>query len=477
MDLHITLSGRGGLTAQLYRQILDAILDGRLRPGDQLPPTRELAGRLRVARTTVTIAYERLTAEGYLVARQGSGTFVSRAPVRRAAPDTALAGEALASRDVWEELPRTGLAETAPATWDFGIGVPDGDLFPLEAWRRSVGRELRTGKLFAGGYADAGGHRRLREGIARHVGLSRSVRCEADDVLITDGAQHAFDLIGRVMIEPGTVVAVEEPGYPPVRHLFRSLGAVVVGVPVDDEGLVIDALPHDARIVYVTPSHQFPLGTVMSLGRRLALLRWAEDREAAIIEDDYDSEFRFKDRPLEPLQRLDRQGWVLYVGTFSKILHPALRLGFVIAPESVQEALRAARRLTDWHGSLLTQAAMARFIDDGHLATHLRRATRIYRERHGHVLAGLGDELSEWLEPVPSVAGIHVAARVRPDMRVDLDAVLVHARAAGVSIGSLSEYVVSGSHPPGLVIGYGSIAGSKIRPGLQRLEHAFRSAV
>jgi GntR family transcriptional regulator/MocR family aminotransferase len=235
------------------------------------------------------------------------------------------------------------------------------------------------------------------------------VRAGADDVLVTQGAQQAFDLIGRVLIDPGTIVAVEEPGYPPVRELFQSLGARVMGVPVDDEGLDLSALPRSARLVYVTPSHQFPLGVPMSLSRRAGLLAWAERRNAVVIEDDYDSEFRFEGRPLEPLQSLDRGGRVIYVGSFSKIMLPALRLGFMVAPASLQPALRNAKRLSDWHGDLPTQAALGRFIDQGLLARHVRKALRDYAARRAQILVGIERDFSHWLRLVPSAAGLHVS--------------------------------------------------------------------
>ena len=359
MDVHVTLSGRGDLTAQIYRQLLEAILDGRLRSGERLPPTRELARRLAVSRNTVAVAYDRLVADGFLVGRAGAGTYVSAEPVRgRAAPKGVVR-----PRAVWESIAGGPSGTARPGgpnmqAYDFRVGVPDAELFPLETWRRLVSRELRRG---VGGYGDPSGHEGLREAIARHIGVSRSVRAGADDVLVTNGAQQALDLVGRVLIEPGACVAVEEPGYPPARLLFRSLGARVVGVPVDGEGLDVAAIPGAARLVYVTPSHQFPLGTPMSLARRAALLAWAERRNAVVIEDDYDSEFRFGDRPLEPLQSLDRAGRVIYVGSFSKTLLPMLRLGFLVAPASLGPALRppsgsptgtaSCRRRPRWPGS------------------------------------------------------------------------------------------------------------------------------
>ncbi|MFB4269431.1 PLP-dependent aminotransferase family protein [Nonomuraea sp. GTA35] len=454
MDVHINLDGRRDLAAQVYRQLLDAILDGRLREGERLPPTRELARRLDISRNTVALAYDRLVADGFLVGRAGAGTFVSGEPVRgRAAPK----GVAR-PRPVWQGLappPRM-----APARYDFRVGVPDARLFPMETWRRLVARELRTS---VAGYGDPAGHEPLRAAISRHIGLSRSVHASPADVLITNGAQQALDLIGRVLIEPGTVVAVEEPGYPPARLLFRSLGARVASVPVDAEGIDVRAIPGAAKVVYVTPSHQFPLGTPMSLARRAALLAWAERRRAVVIEDDYDSEFRFGERPLEPLQSLDRAGRVIYVGSFSKTLLPMLRLGFLVAPASLAPALAAARYLSDWHGEVPKQAALARFIDEGLLARHIRKATREYAARHALIAEALAAD--ERVRLVPSTAGLHLCA-LGASVRAT----------PGLAVEHLEAYC--GQSPPqrGVVLGYGAIGRDAIPEGLRLLRSRMSAA-
>ncbi|MFD1546906.1 MocR-like pyridoxine biosynthesis transcription factor PdxR [Nonomuraea guangzhouensis] len=452
MDVHVSLHGRGDLAAQVYRQLLDAILDGRLRSGERLPPTRELAKRLEISRNTVAVAYDRLVADGFLVGRAGAGTFVSAERVRaRSAPQGVVRPRAL-----WRSMPTR--PPTPTPEYDFGVGMPDARLFPMETWRRLVARELRTSLA---GYADPSGHEGLRDAISRHIGISRSVRASADDVLITNGAQQALDLIGRVLIDPGACVAVEEPGYPPARLLFRSQGARVAGVPVDGEGIDVAAIPNAARMAYVTPSHQFPLGTPMSLARRAALLAWAERRRAVIVEDDYDSEFRFGDRPLEPLQSLDRAGRVIYVGSFSKTLLPMLRLGFLVAPASLMPALRAARQLTDWHGELPTQAALARFIDEGLLARHIRKATREYAARHALIVDALAGD--DRLRLVPSVAGLHLCARFAPGVSV--------RPSPRLAVERLDSYCGETPAQNGLVLGYGAIQQSQIPEGLRLLRN------
>lgn len=470
MDLHVSLA-TGALSAGVYAQLRAAILDGRLRPGEALPATRELARRLAVSRNTVTHAYQRLIAEGFAVGRIGAGTFVSDdVPALR--PRRAPAASPLAPRVAWRAAsPVIKLA--APASHDFGIGVPDAKLFPWDAWRRLIARQLRPARTRgAGGYDEPEGHPRLREAIARHVGIARGVAAGADDVLVTCGAQQAFDLIARVLVERGTCVAVEEPGYPPARRAFAAAGARIAPVRVDDEGLVVDHLPGRARVVYVTPSHQFPLGTAMSLPRRLALLAWAERHGAAIVEDDYDSEFRFDGRPLEPLQSLDRAGRVLYVGTFSKVLLPALRLGFVVAPPSLMPALRAARSLSDLHGAHAPQAALAELMADGSLARHVRRVLRMYRERRERLVAALDRELAGALTVIPASAGLHLAAWLA-DRELDATAICRDARGDGVAVQPLAPFY-AGRPRAGLALGYGAIPRAAIDEGVHRLAACVR---
>src|SRR6266545_7457567 len=270
------------------------------------------------------------------IGKVGAGTFVSTAipqqPSDRADSDSA-AG-LLQPRAVWDTIPEPPNLAAVEPPFDFRPGMPDARMFPYETWRRLASRELRAAAVGTGAYGDPAGHAGLRAAIARHIGISRGVRADADNLIITNGIQQALDLIGRVLLDLGACVAVEDPGYPPPRALLASLGARVVPVPVDDDGLVVEALPDDARLVYCSPSHQFPLGMAMSLRRRMALLAWAARRGVAIVEDDYDSEFRFAGHPIEPLHSLDRDGRVIYVGSFSKSLLPSLRLGFLVAPPS-----------------------------------------------------------------------------------------------------------------------------------------------
>jgi GntR family transcriptional regulator/MocR family aminotransferase len=474
MDVHVTLKGRGDLTARIYRQLFDAVLDGRLRPEERLPATRELARRLDVSRNTVSLAYEQLVAEGVFTSRVGAGTFVSAQTVRLTGARRAPEGRGRI-RPLWNSISEPASARVAPPVYDFRVGSPDPELFPFTIWRRLVARELRPGTLDWGRYGDPSGHAGLRSAIARHIGISRAVRASGDDVIVTQGAQQALDLIGRVVLNQGDAVAVEEPGYPPARLLFRTLGARVVPVPVDDEGLVVSAIPKAARLVYVTPSHQFPLGTPMSLPRRAALLAWAEARNATVIEDDYDSEFRFEGRPLDPLQSLDGTGRVIYVGTFSKVMLPTLRIGFLVAPAALRTALGTAKRLADWHGDLATQAALARFIEEGLLARHIRKVAREYAARHATVSEAIAHHFSAWLRLVPSGAGLHVAARTADGVTIDLGQVVRRAEAKGVLVSTLSHFSAGSIAPDGLVLGYGALETGRIAEGLKRLQRSFQS--
>ena len=465
MDLAVDLSSRGDRATAIYRALLHAIRSGRLSSGDRLPPTRVLARDLGVSRTTVAAAYDRLTAEGLLDSRVGAGTFVTDrvVPARR----TSKPG-VLRPRAGWTYTPTSTSGLEAPPAHDFRVGIPDAALFPFDAWRRLLAAEVRAGAHSPGTYAGPAGHPQLRAAIARSVGLNRGVTATADDVLVTHGAQQALDLVARVLVAPGDVVVVEDPGYPQARDVFASHGARVVPVRVDDEGLVVDEVPAEARLVYTTPSHQFPSGPPLSQRRREVLLELADRRGIAVVEDDYDSEFRFVEGPLETLHSLDAHGRVIYLGTYSKSLVPALRAGYLIAPESLREALRAARQLADGYGDQAAEAALARFISDGLLGAHLRRARASYAERRSLLAVELDRVLGDRIDVVPSVAGLHLTATFR-DQGVDDRALVAAAARDGVAVDALSAYALGGRPTSGLVLGYGALRPASVTPGLELL--------
>jgi GntR family transcriptional regulator/MocR family aminotransferase len=477
--LHVSLVGRSDLSGEIYRQLRAAVREGRLRPGDRVPPSRELASSLDVARMTVTVAYERLAGEGYLTARVGAGTFVSA----KFPPFTVRAGRrattpGLRHRRIWDEvnaapaLSQPTFARTA--RFDFRSGAVDASLFPSETWRRLLRGELRGETIGAGTYGAPAGHPSLRAAIGRQLALSRGIQGSAENVTITNGTQQALDLTARVLLEPGDRVAVESPGYAPARLLFASLGFHVEGVPVDAEGLVVGAIPKDTRLVYVTPSHQYPLGVAMSLQRRIALSDWADRHKAAIVEDDYDSEFRFRDRPIEPLWTLNA-AQVVYVGSFSKTTLPTLRLGFVLTPSSLTAAVRAAKFVADWHAPLPLQGAMARFLDDGHFARHVRRMRAVYQARHELLTNVLARDFPEF-RVIPTVAGLHVSAVTDVSER-RLEETVARASEVGVAVQPLSRFRVSREPTPkGMTFGYGAIALERIEEGLRILRRCFEES-
>lgn len=458
----------------LHQQLRAAILDGRLKPDVRLPATRDLAAALGASRNTLVAAYEQLLSEGYLVARPGAGTYVANVlphARRRTPPAEARDGKnRLAPR--WRQPPALPQPKQQPAGgFDFRLGLSDKTHFPYRVWRRLSARALRGISRTPVAYADPAGEPGLREAIARHVSLTRAVACQADDLVVTVGAQQGFDLLARILTTPGrTVVAVEDPGYPASRAAFAAAGATIAPIPVDDEGLVTDRLPDGAQIIVVTPSHQFPLGTVMSMRRRKALLQFAQLHRAVVIEDDYDGEFRYGGRPLDALQTFDRDGSVFYVGTFSKSLFPALRLGFVVPPTWARPALVAAKQIADWHGPVLAQDTLTAFITEGHLARHVRRMRKVYGERRSVLLEAMARHGGDWLTPIPGEAGLHLAARLAGPLRAD--AVVARAAERGVHVQNLQSYAMTKAAPKGLAFGLGMIPTNRIEDGIRRLAKA-----
>ncbi|MBW8816402.1 MAG: PLP-dependent aminotransferase family protein [Caulobacterales bacterium] len=467
-ELDLTLPPPGARTRvrDLHGQLRAAIFDGRLKPGLQVPPSRALASRLAVSRNTVVSVYELLLAEGYLVARTGSGTYVGE--VSR--PGSATPPAAASAADprlapAWRDI-RAQRALRPSFAFDFALGLPEVSLAPFDVWRQLANRALRATARRAAAYLEAEGRPALREAVARHAAFARAVACTPDSVLITSGAQQAFDLLARVLVTPGeTVVAVEDPGYAPVRAPFARLGAIVRPTPVDDEGLVVDALAPDTRVVCVTPSHQFPLGVPMSPARRAALLAFAARHGAVVVEDDYDGEFRFDGRPLDALQTLDRHACVAYVGTFSKSLFPGLRLGYVVAPDWARAALAEAKRIADGRTPTDTQETLAAFIAEGHLARHVRRMRKVYGERRNRLMEALTRQMPGRL--LPAVAGLHLAIELPPD--IDATALSVRAERAGIAVAPLSRFHAGGGVRNGLAFGYGVVDPRRIDDGIRHL--------
>jgi GntR family transcriptional regulator/MocR family aminotransferase len=471
LGLSIPAHGSRDRLRALHRQLREAILDGRLQPGLRLPPTRELARANGVSRNTVLATYDLLLSEGYLHARRGSGTYVAHihaAPKRRSAA-------ARVSQDdprlngTWKlALAAARRSRAVPPRYDFRLGHPDATLFPFEVWRRLSARALRALSRAPASAVDTQGQPALREAIARHVSFARAVACSPEEVLVTSGAQQAFDLLARVLVTPKrSVVAIEDPGYAPLRAALTMAGAKAVPVPVDEEGLVVERIPARAKIICVTPSHQFPLGTAMSMPRRAALLEFARRRGAVIVEDDYDGEYRYGGRPLDALQTLDRHEAVFYVGTFGKCLFPAVRVGFIVAPPWAVQALVATKECTDWHGPGPAQDALATFISEGHLARHVRKMRSVYAGRRDLLLRTLARDFDGVLEALPSAAGLHLSARVRgPEEAAEF---VRRARESDVGVSNLKHFYWGRQALSGVAFGFGAISERDIEAGLARL--------
>jgi GntR family transcriptional regulator/MocR family aminotransferase len=475
MELSLLIEGRTNLAAQVYRELRQAILDGRVKAGDPLPSSRELAQRLSVARNTIVAVYERLMGEGYLESRSGSGTFVAHSLTR------SVSARDLGSQAIPAQLSAFAQRLSPPAQivprrdlpFDFRPGVPELAQFPIDMWRKLASKELRKLNRSAAYYGNSAGLPALREAIVRTIRQTRAVTADLEDLIITNGSQQALDLVARILINPGDAVAIEEPCYPAAKAVFSAMGARLVPVPVDDDGIVPESLPQDARLVYVTPSHQFPLGVPLSLARRRALLNWAATKNATIIEDDYDSEFRYTGRPLDSLQGLDHHGTVAYLGTFSKVLFPGLRLGYLIAPDVLRPHLIAAKWITDRHTEAFEQFIMARFINEGHFARYLKRMQRIYADRHEALIKALNRH-TPWLRPLPAVAGLHLTALMPADGPM-VDDLITRAAATGVGLYSIASFHHRPPAHQGLMFGFGACPLQDIDEGIRRLGNVFRA--
>lgn len=472
----------------LYRQIYDglreAILDARLKPGTRLPSTREAAVAFEVSRNTVMSAYEQLLAEGYVVGQTGSGTYVSpslpeemlhaRSNVRRASRSSRR-GRGPSHRGATIARTPSTISNSALGPRAFRPGAPAVDRFPFETWARLTAKHWRRPRRDLMHYGDPAGYGRLREAIAIYLGAARAVRCDAGQVIITSGAQQALELAARVTLDAGDPVWMEDPGYLGAKGAFIAAGARLVPVPLDAEGIAVDrgrALAPDARLVYVSPSHQYPSGVTMSLGRRLALLEWSERSRAWIVEDDYDSEFRYAGRPLASLHGLDCAGRVIYIGTFSKVLFPALRIGYVVVPHELFDAFISARSLADRHSPTIEQAVLADFIEGGHFERHIRRMRGLYAARQSALLEAASQELGGSLEISPSQAGMHLVGRL-PEGVCDRDAALA-AVERGVEVQPLSAFSLRSKTRAGLVLGYAAFDEREIRDGVRKLAAALR---
>jgi len=477
------------LYRQIYETIRSSILSGEFHSGRQLPASRLLAKQLGVSRMTVINAYDQLLAEGYLESKAGAGTFVAEhlpeeflQTPRLERQDTETK---TSSRDL--KLSRYGkniLQESGAVLQNnqvtpivpFQYGLVAIDKFPFDIWTKVANKCYYTLQRDAFGYGEPAGFYPLREAIAAYLKSFRAVNCTPEQIIITNGAQHAFDLIGRVLLEPKTEVWIENPCYTGAKQVLQSFEAKLVPVPVDKNGFDLAAAlkqSRNARLVYVTPSHQFPLGVTMSLPRRLQLLEWARTAEAWIIEDDYDSEFRYEGRPLASLQGLDRDGRVFYTGTFSKTIFSALRLGCLVVPKDLIEIFTAVRALGGSHSPLIDQATLAEFINEGHFVRHVRRMRRLYEEKQEILISEVKKHLAGKLEVKKTVSGMHLIGWLNDDVKDYI--VAKKAAEFGVKAAAVSSHSLTKQERGGLILGYTATGEKQIKKGVRQLSAAMES--
>lgn len=489
-ELRLDRAGDGTRNSarSIYEQLKTAIVEGRLALGARLPGTRQSSEFFGVSRNTATDIYERLINDGYAISRPGSGTYVvDTLPLTVPSdPDEDiptddprlngfwLSEETRAAIGFWRDQGSPGNRVGKGTAVDFRPAMIDSRLFPMALFRQISVKQLRQLENQPPSFKSAQGNQgnfRLREAIVRHIALTRAVPCRPQDALVTSGAQQAFDILARTLVTPGkTIVAIEDPGYPPMRVAFAAAGATTVPVAIDSEGLIVDQLPADTNIICVCPSHQFPIGVTMSAQRRADLVAFARANGAVIVEDDYDGEFRYEGSPVEALRTAEAADIVFYVGTFSKCMLPSLRLGFIVAPPWAMRTLIAAKNCLDWHCPIPTQMGVAGFIGEGHLTRHVRKMRGIYDQRRRLIMSFMTEHLSEWFDPVPPLYGMHIAALARDG--IDVEAVTARLLASNVKIHTLDRYHLGTPKRRGIVLGYGVVGLPEIEHGLSLLHQA-----
>ena len=483
----VSLDGRSGTTLQrqLYEGLRAAILGGRLQSGKRLPSTRSLAKDLAVSRNTVAGVFGQLVAEGYAEARVGSGTVVARALpdnlIQIAAPPGINRGNGVAHRRPQisrrgRSLAKARVGSGSTTLRPFRPGWPALDHVPLDLWWRlaaRVGRHLGHQLL---GYGEFAGYAPLRKAIAEYLALSRGVRCAAQQVVVTSGSQQGLFVAAQVLLDPGDAAWVEDPVYPGTHSALMAAGARIIPIPVDAEGLDVrfgELRKSAPRLVAVTPSHQYPLGVTMTLARRLELLHAARRFRAWVLEDDYDSEFRYSSRPIPALQGLDHDDRVIYLGTFSKTLFPGLRLGYAVLPLDLVDSFKAARSVLDVHSPVLEQAVLAEFIAAGYFERHLRRMRNLYEERHRVFLTEAQRHLAGLLDVVPSGAGLQCVGWLAAGL--EENAVARAAAEHDVEVTPISRFAIKYRPRAGLLLSFGGFDPNQIRAGMQRLAEALKA--
>ena len=476
----------GPLYRRVYLALKTKIRAGGLGPAARVPSTRALARDLGVSRNTVMLAYEQLAAEGYLVSRHRGATSVAGVAPPRAAPGAgrpAPEGPAPVSAYARRLSARLDLGPARPPgprpalRYDFRYGRPAVDEFPREIWRRLLATHARRASSDALGYASPAGHGPLRAALGEYLGRARGVVCDPERIVVVNGTQQALDLIARVLLDPGDGAVVEEPHYPGATIPFEAVGARLLRVPVDAGGLDPAKLPDAAerpRLAYVTPCHQFPSGVIMALERRLALLRWASQVGAWVVEDDYVSEFRYEGRPLEALQSLDRDDRAIYLGSFSKTLFPALRVGYLVLPRRLVRPFLAAKWVADRFSAPLYQEALAELITSGQFERYLRRAGGRNAGRRRALIKALREGFGDRVEIAGENTGVHLVVWLNDVPPRALDALIARAAGAGVGIYPVAPYYTEPPRRAGLLFGYAALTEGEIRAGVRRLAELLR---
>lgn len=463
--------------------VKNQIAAGVLAPGSRLPSTRSLAAEWGISRTTVTSAYDQLIAEGYIVTHQGGRARVAHglggAVVRPSpSPHPSRQGRLSSFGMRFSAFSMPAVASTSDLKVDFRYGDLSAADFPVLAWKKAMTRTLLRQRERLE-YGDPHGSLRLRSALQGYLWRGRGLRCTPEQIVVVNGSQQGLDLCARLLLDPGDPAIMEEPGYNLARQVFESAGAEILAIPVDHEGLQAQNLP-PARLAYATPSHQYPLGAVMSAGRRRELLAWAHQCDAFIIEDDYDSEYRFDIHPIPPLQAMDDGGRVIYLSTFSKTLSPSLRLGYLVLPVELAEAFAKAKRLTDRHAPGFEQDTIADLIETGAYERHIRRVRRANAARRTALLYALETELGDAVTVTGADAGLHVVIWLDQIPRNKENAFATRARAAGLGLYPLSSLYASvppKNHPnlAGFVMGYASLSEQHIEKGIKKLGEILRS--
>jgi GntR family transcriptional regulator/MocR family aminotransferase len=476
-SFELTLKSRSRhqtLTNWLYGELRSAILDGRLAPGARLPSSRDFASQYQLSRGTVVSVLERLQAEGYISSRVGFGTWVNRVeaprPARQAATTPAYIRRVISTYKRPQPWVDTAFVD---GIRPFRIGVPAINEFPSEVWGRIAADRARNFRSWLKKEADRRGYRPLRDAIAEYLRSSRGVRCTAEQIVLVSGIQQALDLLARLLLKKGDPIWMEDPGYFGARIAFDNVGARIIAVPVNEEGLSVSAgikICPDAKGAYVTPAHQFPLGVTMSLERRMALLSWASRAGAFVVEDDYDSEYRFEGPPVPALQSLDNHSSVIFIGSFSKTLFPALRVGYVVLPAPLIDFFLSFRYRTDFRNSSFDQAVLCDFMVDGHLARHLRRMRNLYAERLATLMEGAKQHLGGLLEISNVRAGLYTIGYLKNEMTSRQAETL--AAAQSLEVLAVDRCTLRRPDPKALLLGFGGFDESAIRQALIRLAKA-----